>query len=63
MHKCKCKHELKFCEVCEKVYCTKCGIEWIQDISSYIIAPNPDHLTTPINTPSTGDTSTTDIKK
>ena len=32
MHNCKhqeCKHEkVKFCEICKKVYCEGCGMEW-----------------------------------
>ena len=23
-----CHHELKYCEHCDCVYCTKCGLEW-----------------------------------
>ena len=27
-HQCGCKHDLKYCNCCDKVYCTKCGKEW-----------------------------------
>jgi hypothetical protein len=26
--KCSCRHELKYCKCCDKVYCTKCSREW-----------------------------------
>jgi hypothetical protein len=25
---CHCEHDLKYCEKCDVVYCTKCGKEW-----------------------------------
>lgn len=28
---CHCNHELKHCEICDVVYCTKCSKEWKQD--------------------------------
>ena len=27
-HECGCNHNLKYCNCCDKVYCTKCGKEW-----------------------------------
>lgn len=31
MHNCKCDYELKYCEVCGKVYCLKCKDEWSKE--------------------------------
>lgn len=30
-----CKHDLKYCEVCDVVYCTKCGKEWGKTVFYY----------------------------
>jgi hypothetical protein len=27
-----CKHDLKHCRICDRVYCTKCGEEWIKEL-------------------------------
>ena len=32
-HSC-CKHELKFCSCCDKVYCEKCEMEWGEEGSN-----------------------------
>jgi hypothetical protein len=34
---CHCKHELKHCDHCDVVYCTKCDKEWMQHPYSYNI--------------------------
>ncbi len=32
----KCEHELKYCDHCDVVYCTKCKKEWIGMIPNYL---------------------------
>lgn len=46
---CHCKHELKYCEVCGVVYCTKCGKEWTEKFvytyPNYTITTSPPNST------------------
>lgn len=30
-----CQHELKYCAVCDVVYCSKCGREWGKPLVTY----------------------------
>ena len=59
LHKHCCKHEsLRYCEVCQVVYCTKCGKEWRE----YGYAYTYTYPTYPISTwtTTTGNTLTCD---
>lgn len=31
----KCKHDLAFCEKCDKPYCKLCGLEWVTPIKAF----------------------------
>lgn len=37
----KCEHELKHCEQCDIVYCTKCNKEWKAGVETYKITTWP----------------------
>jgi len=43
VHNCKgCEHkEVKYCPDCRKVYCMKCGKEWVEEVYQYY-QPQPD---------------------
>lgn len=62
-----CKHELKFCEHCNVVYCVKCKTEWkppctLNHYPYYNVwgtIPCPTPSITPYTTPWTLDTNST----